>query len=445
MEKRAVRPSFPLLEEGFDGRLLDHGHRITTVVNLKTGRKHGSDSQSPFDSWFRYPAGFSVETLDLAFNEISSVPKGAVLDPFAGVATVGTRAAAEGRSFVGIEAHPLIADVARLKLRRPAHPLTLLHAAEEVAARAKAVDPTDEAELVVRSFSPEILAELIGLRTAIEAQPAPWNAYLELALLSLLRDHARVKVGWPYQLPGKRRQPRLSGPTKRFLQLAERMASDLEDGASASGWVTTGDSRQAANWRTARRREPVAMISSPPYLNNFDYADATRLELYFSGRARSWAEMCATVRDGMVIASTQQSKRQQAEQALKQLEQVEPFHRRLTPLVESLAAERAKRKAGKQYDWMVSLYFRDLWRVLQNVKRCLPTGAPVVWVVGDSAPYGIYLDTPGLLGLLGEELGFAIESEHLIRSRGKRWRTNGSRHQVDLCEKQVVWRAPGQD
>lgn len=412
---------------------------------MKTGRKHGSDSRSPFDSWFRYPAGFSVETLDLAFNEISSAPRGTILDPFAGVATVGTRAAAEGRNFVGIEAHPLIADVARLKLRRPTGPSTLVKAAEEVAARARPIKPTDEAELVTRSFSPEILAELIGLRTAIRAQPAPWNSYLELALLSLLRDHARVKVGWPYQLPGKSRQPRLSGPTKRFLQLAERMASDLEDGARVSAWVTTGDSRQAANWRTARRREPVAMISSPPYLNNFDYADATRLELYFSHRARSWAEMCATVRDGMIIASTQQSKQQQAQQALKQLEHMKPFYRRLAPLVDALATERAKRKAGKRYDWMVSLYFRDLWRVLMNVKRCLPANAPVVWVVGDSAPYGIYLDTPALLGSLGEELGFVIESEHLIRGRGKRWRTNGSRHQVDLCEKQVVWRAPGQD
>jgi hypothetical protein len=411
---------------------------------MKTGRKHGSDSSSPFDSWFRYPAGFSLQTLDLAFAEVSTAPAGAILDPFAGVATVGTRAASEGRDFVGIEAHPMVARIARLKLRRPADPALLGHAAEEVAARAEPIEPVGEAELVTRSFSPEILAELIGLRTAIETEPPPWDAYLEVALLSLLRDHARVKVGWPYQLPGKSRQPRLSRPTERFLQLAERMAGDLESAASANAWVTNGDSRQAAAWRTARRRAPVAMISSPPYLNNFDYADATRLELYFSRRARTWAEMCATVRDGMVIASTQQSKRDQALRALKQLEQVEPFHRRLTPLVQALTAERAKRKAGKQYDWMVSLYFRDLWRVLENVKRCLPAGAPVVWVVGDSAPYGIHLDTPALLGSLGEELGFVIESEQQIRSRGKRWRTNGSRHQVDLCEKQVLWRAPGQ-
>ena len=187
------------------------------------------------------------------------------------------------------------------------------------------------------------------------------------------------------------------------------------------------------------------MISSPPYLNNFDYADATRLELYFSKRANSWAEMCETVRSGMVVASTQQSKRPDAEVALKELEAVPQLHGRVSDLISDLRDERKKRPSGKHYDWMVSLYFRDLWRVLQNAKACLPKDAPIVWVIGDSAPYGIYLDTPALLCQLGKELGFTMRSQRVLRGRGKRWRTNGSRHQVDLCEKQLIWSAPGQD
>ena len=90
---------------------------------------------------------------------------------------------------------------------------------------------------------------------------------------------------------------------------------------------------------------------------------------------------------------------------------------------------------------MVSLYFRDLLQVLLNVKRCLPADAPIVWVIGDSAPYGIYLDTPKLLNQLGEELGFQVtkESAYVV---GASDGANGSRHQVDLCEKQLLWRAP---
>jgi hypothetical protein len=413
---------------------------------MKTGKKHGADSNSAFDAWFRYPAGFSAEALDTAFSKIRKSQPGPVLDPFAGVATVGTRARLLGRDFVGIEAHPLIARIARLKLNRPRHPRSLLRAAERVAEAAIPEVSEGEAELVTRCFSPAILEELVGLRSAILEEQPPWDAYLELALLSLLRDHASVKVGWPYQLPGKSRQPRLANPTDRFLRLCERMADDLSAANPTKAWVTCGDSRKAAAWQTAIRREPTAMISSPPYLNNFDYADATRLELYFSKRASSWAEMCETVRSGMVVASTQQSKRPDAESALADLEDGAPhFHQRIYHLIEALSTERRKRLSGKHYDWMVSLYFRDLWQVLQNVKLCLPKGAPVVWVIGDSAPYGIYLDTPGLLSQLGEELGFKMRSQQILRSRGKRWRTNGSRHQVDLCEKQLVWSAPGHD
>jgi hypothetical protein len=409
---------------------------------MKTGKKHGADSNSAFDGWFRYPAGFSTEALDKAFASIKN-SEGAVLDPFAGVGTVGTRARSLGRDFVGIEAHPLVARIARLKFNRPQSPRSLIRAAERVSETAVPEQPEDEAELVTRCFSPSILEELIGLRSAIAEEKGPWDSYLELALLSILRDHASVKVGWPYQLPSKPRQPRLSNPTGRFLQVCQRMAEDLEAAKHTEAWVTCGDSRKAAAWNTAQRRAPAAMISSPPYLNNFDYADATRLELYFSKRASSWSEMCDIVRSGMVVASTQQSKRQDAERALAKLKAVPDFHERVTGLVTALCLERKKRPSGKHYDWMVSLYFRDLLQVLRNVKRCLPAKAPMVWVIGDSAPYGIYLDTPKLLNQLGEELGFSICKEERIRSRGKRWRTNGSRHQVDLCEKQLVWKAPG--
>ncbi len=410
---------------------------------MKTGKKHGADAKSAFDSWFRYPAGFSTEALDTAFKAIRNSQPGPVLDPFAGVGTVGTRARSLERDFVGIEAHPLVARIARLKLNRPRSPQSLVRAAERVIEGALPEKPEDEAELVIRCFPADILEELLGLRSAISEQDEPWDAYLELALLSLLRDHASVKVGWPYQLPGKSRKPRLANPRDRFLLLCRRMAKDLEAANSTIAWVTCGDSRKAAAWDTARRREPTAMISSPPYLNNFDYADATRLELYFSKRASSWAEMCDTVRSGMVVASTQQSKRHDAEQALEKLKAVPDIHAQVSDLVGALCHERKKRPSGKHYDWMVSLYFRDLLQVLLNTRRCLPKDAPMVWVIGDSAPYGIHLDTPKLLNQLGEELGFRICKEEHIRGRGKRWRTNGSRHQVDLCEKQLVWKAPG--
>ena len=88
--------------------------------------------------------------------------------------------------------------------------------------------------------------------------------------------------------------------TKRFVQRAQWMAEDLIDAPSPlDSVVVAGDSRESLPWATALGdRTADACIASPPYLNNFDYADATRLELYFWGAVASWKEMCASVRSG---------------------------------------------------------------------------------------------------------------------------------------------------
>ena len=75
------------------------------------------------------------------------------------------------------------------------------------------------------------------------------------------------------------------------------------------------------------------MRSSPPYLNNFDYADATRLELYFWGPVASWKEMCESVRSGMLVATTQQTRQAVARAAYEQLNRYPTLNKPLQPLV----------------------------------------------------------------------------------------------------------------
>lgn len=45
-------------------------------------------------------------------------------------------------------------------------------------------------------------------------------------------------------------------------------------------------------------------ITSPPYLNNFDYAEMSRMELYFWGYAGSWREVTHQVRSVMIPNTT---------------------------------------------------------------------------------------------------------------------------------------------
>ncbi len=219
------------------------------------------------------------------------------------------------------------------------------------------------------------------------------------------------------------------------------MVEDLSGDQGPVGRVVQGDSRSAATWELAAENERFdASLTSPPYLNNFDYADATRLELYFIGIASSWAEMCSSVRSDMVIATTQQSSVSSARSALDRLEQYPSIYADVERLTKSLKEQRDQRTRGKEYNQVLPVYFDDLARVLGHLHSHTKSGAVSAWIVGDSAPYGIYVDTPKLIAALATDLGFVPLSDITVRSRGMRWRTNGTRHQVPLTERLITFK-----
>jgi hypothetical protein len=91
---------------------------------------------------------------------------------------------------------------------------------------------------------------------------------------------------------------------------------------------------------------------------------------------------------------------------------------------------------------MLVSYFADISSVLANAAKVVKPGGAVAWVVGDSAPYGIYVDTPKIIGLVATDLGYTVSADEQLRTRGLRWRTNGTRHQIDLSERLTIFTRP---
>lgn len=416
------------------------------------GRSHGTSGTEPFDRWFRYPAGFASDYVSMLLEHLVLPPASLIVDPFAGSAVTGTAARSAGLSFFGIEAHPLIAELANLKLKKPpGSPSALLRVANNIvneARKRKAAESSlgDEAELTRRCFAPDVLAKLTSIRDVIlDGQAGAWGKYAKWALLSTLRDVASARVGWPYQRPGQARQPRYTDPFARFLQRVSVISEDISlvdwsynPGTRAS--VTQGDSRQKRSWKKLASSEAHGCVASPPYLNNFDYADATRLELYFWGEVSSWAEMCANVRSDMVTATTQQSSVGAATNATRKLGRFAEIGAEVDELVKALKEQRTQRGRGKEYDRVVPDYFAAISDVLENLAASMRSGSPAVWLVGDSAPYGVYIDTPAIIGRVAEQVGFKMERDVVVRHRGQRWATNKSRHDLQLSERLILFR-----
>lgn len=408
-----------------------------------TGAANGTSNRAHYDRWFRYPAGFSPSSLQRAFKAVGSGHGRTIVDPFCGSATVGTTALLGGGRFVGIEAHPLIANLAQVKVRPSGarKPASLRRAAARVA-DAPIVPIDHETDLVTRCFTPDVLGALCGMREAIDPQ-GYWHRHLTWALLATLRDVASKKVGWPYQRPGQDRKPLSRDPRARFLARVESMAADLGDQPiPAGGRVLLGDSRQARVWhRLLPERDADACVCSPPYLNNYDYADATRLEVYFLGEARTWHELCQRVRSRMLIATTQQSRVAQGQRDLRRLARWPSVQGWAQQLTEQLESERQSRPRGKEYDRLLPSYLVGVGAVLINLRAHVRRGAKCAWVVGDSAPYGVYVDTPRIIEALAQDVGFeSLGSEHL-RDRGQRWSSNGTRHAIALEERLLLLQA----
>lgn len=412
---------------------------------MLVGASNGVSRHRPFDRWFRYPAGFSPTTLLSALDAVGLQPGTLCVDPFAGSASSGSEVIERGARYVGIEAHPLIAELGDLKFARPGEPGELHEAAGTLVQTAELAATDAEAELVQRCFDEAALGELVGLRNELRRnRDSRWYRHLKWALLGTLRDVATVKVGWPYQRPSQKREPPFLNVRARFLARAEMMAVDLESAPEPpASCVVAGDSRNGTTWRRAMSPQRAnSCVTSPPYLNNFDYADATRLEVYFWGAARTWAELCHEIRGDMLVATTQQTREALAASAAEHLAVYPSLAASITELTRSLAVERTRRGRGKEYDRVLAPYFVGIARVLASLHEHLEPGGVCAWIVGDSAPYGVYIDTPALIARLAEELGFKRGSDVQLRARGERWRTNGTRHQVALSERLVTFSRP---
>ncbi len=387
----------------------------------------------PVHRWFRYPAGYSGGWVGSYLSSLSSVAgqrRINVLDPFAGCGTTAVAAQQLGLASLGIEAHPFVARVARAKLGWLSSPAALRARAARVLAAAAPVTNQDEPSLLVRCFAPDALACLRGVQAAVAEDG---DELLWLALVSILRrcSHAGT-APWQYVLPA-RTKGRVADPCQAFTAQVAAMADDMAhlqatigDGAGPAQ-VVNGDARDCL---AAGDRWADMVVTSPPYANNFDYADATRLEMTFLGEVDGWGDL-GSLRRSLTRSSSQQVGGLVVDDLLDRPE-VESIRAELVAVHVALREARAGRGGRKAYHVMVPAYFADMaatWRALRRVCR---SGATVCMVVGDSAPYGVHVPVERWLGELATAAGFDSWTFVKVRDRNVKW--HNRKHRVPLHE-----------
>lgn len=407
--------------------------------------------RAPIHRWFTYPAGYSHKFVEAKASEYGLGEGATIADPFVGTGTTSLAARALGANSVGVEAHKFVHWVAATKMRldydlaelADAVEWTLGAAHEYLTAMGRDGLPPEWPELVHKCFSDANLRELAALRRAIaefEGNDRERD-FMKLALTATLRIVTTAGAGWPYIAPSKHQARKTS---KRALdEFGARCRLMMEDVQQTQALglprsthrLELGDAR---NLGAHLDDESVdLMITSPPYLNNYDYADRTRLETYFWGIHSSWADITRDVRDRLVMAATTQV-RMSDMNGVRECPGIRAvdagIHTEVRGIIGELERMRGVKRGRKTYDYVVAGYFEDMLRALQGALAALKPGGAFALVVGDSAPYGVHIQTERVIGELGVATGFSRYDVEQIRERGGKWGHNPQRHKTPLRE-----------
>jgi hypothetical protein len=392
----------------------------------------------PLHRWFRYSAGFSAEWVENTIREHQPGAGYTVLDPFAGSGTTLLAAERVGVAAWGLEGHPFVARIAHAKLLwREVEPGVFLDAIATLLAQAARIDaaPETDSELLQKCYSPEPLAKLFALKTAFLERDtgSALDQLLWLTLTAVLRacSHAGT-AQWQYVLPNKTKAKVLDP----FVALEEKAAQIAEDLAFAQ----REHSAQAVIFQHDARNAPAIpansidlVVTSPPYPNNYDYADATRLEMTFWGEIKGWGDLNGAVRKHIIRSCSQHSAADKIKlEVILQEAALAPIIDELGPVCQELAEVRLTKGGKKTYHTMIAAYFLDLSRIFQMLRPLCKAGSRLCFVVGDSAPYGVHVPAEEWLGKLALDAGFKSYSFEKIRDRNVKWKNR--KHDVPLHE-----------
>lgn len=398
-----------------------------------------SDNLSlPINRWFRYSAGFSAPWVSSLIDREGRAGRSTVLDPFAGSGTALLESESRGYESIGLEAHPFVSRVARAKLAWREDPETFRRRAADVLRRAGTTTVATDGfpPLIQKCFPPTPLGRLGSLLEAWRstADESGASELSWLALVSILRGSSPVGTAqWQYVLPNKTKA-RVSDPFDAFAAKAELMAQDMEiRQALPHGPAARLNLDDARTCSSVPDGWADLIVTSPPYANNYDYADATRLEMSFLGEIEGWGDLQQAVRRHLVRSCTQhvgKLARRTGEMLDDPL--LEPISDELKQVCAALDAEKENHGGKKAYHTMIAAYFSDLARVWRALRRVSADGALVCFVVGDSAPYGVHVPVERWLGELAVAAGFERWSFEKTRDRNVKWKNR--KHRVPLHE-----------
>lgn len=393
-------------ERGF--RVVLPGQQNATYTSLLN---FSDDLDKPFQRWYRYKEGFSIDLVKHLIREYSRHPGGLILDPFAGSGSTLLAARQLGYDCAGFEVNPFSCFLAQCKLAHyPEAALDEFRTAyETVLEKAKAEPkpvPLPKLSISSKVFPPEIESYFLSVRGWIDALPLQHEAVRDLLLLGWLAclepvsNYRKAGNGLKRRKYVHPRQLTVRDVSIQLLEEYQNICIDLlKNPGGQPGRLYQESCLELSRFLPAK--SVTGAIFSPPYANCFDYTEIYKLELWFGGFVQDYADLKRLRRqslhshlNGDLGAAAEEK----------------------SALLSSLLAELEQKKLwDKKIPKMLALYYDDMFRVLDQLYAALEPQGFCCIVVGNSAYGGVVFPADLILADYARQIGFRVDKIEVDR------------------------------
>jgi hypothetical protein len=366
--------------------------------------------------WYFFKEGFSPAIVDYAIVDAKIRAGALIIDPFCGSGTVPLQAALKGFRGHGIEVNPFLTFVARTKLANCS-----IRAFDVMLSRAKAgVQRGAKSPLEGFStfswkrgiekwlFNRPVLRAFEGGWLAISREHGPATNLVKLCLLEAAMDTCNAAKDGKC-LRYKRDWEKLQLGRDEFEAALDAQVACVREDIS-SGIRLNGDSRiEQGDVRSKELPDKFKLcITSPPYLNSFDYTDVYRPELFLGKFVTSMPQLLhlrlRTLRSHVQVDWPRASEHE--------------YGARYTDSLRLILA-RKNRLWNCRIPEMIKAYFEDMEMVLRALRRRAAPMASAWIVVSTSAYAGIEIPVDLIIADIAATCGWYLRDVKVLRYLGR--------------------------
>lgn len=371
---------------------------------------YSDDLNKPFQRWYRYKEGFSVELVEQLIKEYSRHKKGIILDPFSGSGSTLLAANNMGFSGIGFEVNPFSFFLSKCKLEHYTNEIIeqFKKEYEKILKNAEKGDSNyilPKLSISGKVFNEEVEKYYMNIGVLIDKCKADIKVInlLKLGWLACLEPLCNYRKAGNGLKIKKYVKPRIVTPNDAKVMLLEEYQNiyiDLLKCNNKGDFILYNESCLNMS-KLISPNSIEGIIYSPPYANCFDYTEIYKLELWFGKFVSEYAEL-KKIRNESLHSHLNGDLNIDVKTKSETL---------LSLLFELQKKELWDKKIPK----MLQLYYDDMFKVIEESYKVLNDKGFCCIVVGNSAYGGIIFPADLILAEYAEMIGFKVDKIEVDR------------------------------